>query len=292
MLFLQLLVNGLTAGALYALMAVGFAMIYNGTRILHLAHGAVFTFASYVFYLLAVPAKLPVAIAAIGSILLTAALGMAMELAVYKPLRQRNASVSAILVASIGLLTLFEAIFALVFTTDTKNMHEGSLATYSIGELTVTTLHLMIAAVAIVLFPILQLFLVRSKYGRAIRALADNPRLALVLGIDTDRLYLIIFALGSALAAVAAALLSYDLGVRPQMGFSIMFVALVAVIVGGIGYLPGAAAGGMILGLLQQLSLFHLSARWQEVVVFAVLIAFLIFRPQGLYGGRLVTRRA
>lgn len=292
MLVVQFLVNGLTAGALYALMAVGFALIYNGTRVLHLAHGAVFTFAGYSMYVFGIALELPVVIAFAIAVVLTAILGAMCEVLVYRPLRRRGSGAAADLVASLGLLTLFEAVFALVFTTDTKNLHQGSLSTYEIGEVFVTNLHIVIAGVAIVLFPLLQLFLSRTKYGRAIRALADNPGLALVLGVDTERLYILIFALGSALAAVAACLISYDLGVRPQMGFSIMFVALVAVIIGGIGYLPGAAAGGILLGLLQQVALWYLSARWQEVVVFGVLVIFLVLRPQGMFGGRLVTRRA
>jgi branched-chain amino acid transport system permease protein len=155
----------------------------------------------------------------------------------------------------------------------------------------VTAVHVIAAIVALVVFPALQLFLSRTRWGRAIRALADNPRLAVVRGIDAERLYLLIFALGSALAGVAVVIIAFDLGVRPDMGFSIMFVALVAVIVGGVGYLPGAAAGGFLLGVTQSLSLWQLSGRWQDVVVFGALLAFLVVRPQGIFGHMLVTRR-
>lgn len=290
MLLLQLFIDGLTSGALYALMAVGFAIIYNGTRILHLAHGAVFTFGGYVLYLLAIPLHVPMVIALVGAILAAACLGVAIDIVVYRPLRRRDSSAAAILVASIGLLTFFQAIYALIFGTDTLNLHPGPLPTFEIGDIIVTALNIVAAAVAIVVFPLLQLFLARTRYGRAIRALADNPRLAVVRGIDTERLYILIFALGSALAGIAVCLISFDLGVTPDMGFSVMFVALVAVIVGGVGYLPGAAAGGFLLGLLQKLSLWQLSARWQDVVVFGALVAFLVFRPQGIFGHMLVTR--
>jgi branched-chain amino acid transport system permease protein len=214
-----------------------------------------------------------------------------MDLAVYRPLRRRNSSAAAVLVASIGLLTLFQALYALVFGTDTMTLHQGPLPTFEVGDVIVTALHLVAAAVTIVVFPLLQLFLTRSRYGRAIRALADNPRLAVARGIDTERLYILIFAFGSALAGIAVGLISFDLGVTPDMGFSVLFVALVAVIVGGVGYLPGAAAGGFLLGLLQKLSLWQLSARWQDVIVFGALVAFLVFRPQGIFGHMLVTRQ-
>lgn len=131
----------------------------------------------------------------------------------------------------------------------------------------------------------------RTKYGRAIRALADNPKLSVVRGVNVERLYMLIFAIGSLLAGFAVSLIAYDLGVRPEMGFPVMFVSLVAVIVGGVGYLPGAAAGAFLLGLLQNLSLWQLSGRWQDVVVFGALLIFLLFRPAGLFGHMLSTRR-
>jgi branched-chain amino acid transport system permease protein len=291
MLLLQLFIDGLASGALYALMAVGFAIIYNGTRILHLAHGAVFTFGGYALYVLAVTLHLPMAAALVGAVLAASFLGAAIDVAVYRPLRRRNSNAAVILVASIGVLTFFQAIYALIFGTDTLPLHQGPLPIFQVGDVIVTTLHIVAAAVTIVIFPLLQLFLAQTRYGRAIRALADNPRLAVVRGIDTERLYILIFALGSALAGIAVCLIAFDLGITPDMGFPVLFVALVAVIVGGVGYLPGAAAGGFLLGLLQKLSLWQLSAQWQDVIVFGALVAFLVLRPQGIFGHMLVTRQ-
>ena len=267
MLLLQLFIDGLAAGALYALTAVGFAIIYNGSRILHLAHGAVFAFGGYSLY------------------------GVLIDVLVYRPLRARNSSPAAILIASIGVLTLCQALYALFFSTDTLYLRQGPLPTFEVGDITITIVHVLAALVALVVFPALQLFLTRTRYGRAIRALADNPRLAVVRGVDIEKLYVLIFAVGSLLAGIAVTLVAFDLGVRPEMGFPVMFVSLVAVIVGGVGYLPGAAAGGFLLGLLQNLSLWQLSGRWQDVIVFGALLVFLIFRPQGLFGHMLATRR-
>lgn len=291
-LALQLVVNGLAIGALYALIALGFAMIYNGTRILHLAHGGVFAFGGYVLYACVIWFSLPILLSFVISIVAAACLGALMEILVYRRLRERDSSPAAILVASLGLLTFCQAMFGIIFGTDTLSIQHEPLATYSIGNLVVTQLHLMIAAGTLVVFPVLQLFLMKTQYGRAIRALADNPQLAIVFGVNTDRLYIFIFAIGSGLAAIAAGLLSFDSGIRPTMGFSIMFIALVAVIIGGIGYLPGAAAGGLAVGLLQNLALWALPARWQDVVVFGLLILLLLVRPQGLFGHRQTIRRA
>ncbi len=292
MILIQLLINGLSAGAIYAMIAVGFALIYNGTRVLHLAHGAVYTFGGFALYVLAVSFGMPLALAFPAAILLTAALGASMELLVYRPLRKRGSGFAAIIVASIGLLSLCQGIYALAFGTDTHNLRTGALQIYEIGDIVITQLHLMVAVVAIIVFPALQLFLVRTRYGRALRSIADNPRLAVAFGIDLDKFHLAIFAIGSALAAIAVGLIAFDIGVRPEMGFSTMFIALIAVIIGGVGYLPGAAAGGLLLGVIQHLSLWQLPARWQDIVLFGALIAFLVFRPQGIFGHMLVTRRA
>src|SRR6185437_15608268 len=121
-LLLQLLIDGLTSGALYALMAVGFAMIYNGTRILHLAHGAVFTFGGYALYVLAITLDLPMALAIVGAIVGSACLGVLIDVAVYRQLRKRDSSAAAVLVASLGVLTFCQAVYALVFGTDTLNL--------------------------------------------------------------------------------------------------------------------------------------------------------------------------
>ena len=291
MLVLQLFINGLATGALYALTAVGFALIYNGTRIFHIAHGAVFTFGGYALYVLSATLGLPLVLALVGALIVTAAFGALADILVYRPLRKRGSSPAGMFIASIGLLTFAQAVYSLIFGTDTLNLRQGALPIFDVGEITVTGMHIIAAGVTIVVFPVLQIFLTRSRYGRAIRALADNPRLAVVRGIDADRLYILIFALGSALAGIAVVPIAYDLGVRADMGFGVMFAALVAVIVGGVGYLPGAAAGGFLLGVTQSLSLWQLSGRWQDVVVFGALLAFLVFRPEGIFGHMLATRR-
>jgi branched-chain amino acid transport system permease protein len=146
--------------------------------------------------------------------------------------------------------------------------------------------------VTLIVFALLQLFLTATRVGRAIRALSDNPQLAPVVGIEVETTYLLVTAIGSALAAVAAILLTWDTGVQPEMGFLIVFYSAVAVVVGGAGYLPGALLGAVAFGLVQQLSIWQLDSKWQNGVVFAVVLLFLALRPQGLFGSRLNVRRA
>ena len=292
MLLLQLCVNGLVAGAVYSLMAVGFALIYNSTRMFHIAHGAVFTIAAYAFYFFAVTLSVDFWLSAVAGIAAAALLGVLMEVGIYRPIRRLGGGLNSVLIASLGLMVLLQSLYAIAFSTETLTIRQGMLDTIIIGGIAVTSLNLVVGAIAIVAFVAIELFLRTSKYGQAIRALADNPTLANIQGIGTGRLYIIIFLVGSALAGVAGILVSLDVGVRPEMGLLTVLVAIVAVIVGGVGYLPGALVGAFILGVLQQVSIWKINSAWQEGVVFALLLIFLVTKPDGLFGGRFRVRQA
>ena len=144
----------------------------------------------------------------------------------------------------------------------------------------------------LVLFAALMLFLRVSRWGGAIRALSDDPLLCAAHGLNADRIYSLVFAIGSLFAGVAAVLVSFDLGVWPEMGFITIFVSVVALTVGGIGSLVGAIVGGLLLGLLQQFATWKIDSSWQNGVVFLILFCFLLVRPQGLFGSRSAIRRA
>jgi branched-chain amino acid transport system permease protein len=252
----------------------------------------VLTFSAYVFYVLLSLLHAPLAVAVVLTIVAAALLGCVIERYVYGVLRKRGGGPPAQMLASLGILVLLQNVFALIFSTDVLTVRTGSLAVYPLGKLTVTSHHIVVAIVTIALFAALQMFLVLSKQGRAIRALADNPNLSTAIGINPDRTYLLIMAVGSIMASISAMLLAWDVGVEPEMGFMVIFVAIVAVIIGGVGYLPGALVGGFLLGLVQQLSIWQLDSRWQDGVVFIVVLMFLVVRPQGLFGNRLNVRRA
>jgi branched-chain amino acid transport system permease protein len=287
----QLVVNGIAAGGIYALLAVGFALIYNTTRVLHLAHSIVYTFGAYAFYTLAVIVGIWGWISVPAAIVLTGLFGWSIEAFVYRPIRRSGAGHNATLIATLGLVSLFQGTYALVFSTDNKMLREGPLPVFQVGNVTITILHIAIVVITLAVFPVLQFFLTKTRLGIAIRALADNRDLAEIQGMDTDRLYGVIFLLGSSLAGIAAVLMALDLGVTPDMGFDVVFAAIVALVIGGVGYLPGALVGAFTLGLVQQLVVWKLDTAWQSGLVFTLLILFLILRPQGFFGARMVTRR-
>jgi branched-chain amino acid transport system permease protein len=288
----QFIINGIASGAIYALLAVGFAMIYNTTKMLHIAHAVVYTGGAYGYYGFAILLGMGLWLAVPFAIACAALLGLGIEIGIYRPIRRAGGGTNSILIASLGTISLLQGVYSIVFTTDTRTLREGALPSIAIGDNAITALHIAILAVVVIVFPLLQLFLKRSRIGTAIRALADNPGLAEVHGMDTKRLYAIILLIGSSLAGAAAILVSLDLGVKPDMGFDAVFTSVVAVVVGGVGYLPGALLGAFMLALLQQLVVWQLNSAWQSGLVFAVLVLFLVLRPQGVFGGRILSRRA
>ena len=288
----SMVVNGIVAGALYAFLAIGFSLIYNSSHVFHIAHGTVYTLAAYVFYYGFKVLKLGMLPAAMVAVIVAMVAGVGIEVCIYRPMRRRGGSTSATLVASLGLVALLEAAYAVAFGTDTLIVNTGALPTISIGPVLVTIQNIVLIAVLLVLFAALLLFLQLSRWGGAIRALSDDPQLCAAHGLSADLLYNLVFAIGSMFAGVAAVIMSFDLGVWPGMGFITIFVSVVALTVGGIGSLVGALVGGLLLGLTQQFATWKIDSSWQNGVVFSVLLCFLLVRPQGLFGSRSAIRRA
>jgi branched-chain amino acid transport system permease protein len=291
-MFLQLIVNGVVSGAIYALMAVGFALIYNSTHIFHLAHGAVFTLSAYILFFSVKGLGLSLGFAILIALSLSILLGLAIEIWGYKPLRERRVSLAAFLISSLGIFIVVENGLILFFGALPKLIQEEPLKTYRLGSLIVTQLHLAVIVCSMMIFPLLQFLLTKTRIGKMVRALSDHPDLALILGLKTDRLYLFITILGAALAGVAGIFVALDVGVTPVMGWDAVLIAAVAVIIGSVGYLPGAGIAALLVGLIQNLSVLKISAQWQSTVTFGILILFLIFKPKGIFGKMVTSRGA
>lgn len=285
-MLLQLLANGLVNGCMFALMALGFALIYNTTKVFHIAHGAVYTAAAYACFVLHVQLNWPLAIAVAGSVAAATALGVVIELALYAPLTRRNASTLVALLSSLGLYVALVNLIALLFGNETKVLRPGVEKTYGFLGVILTRIQLAEVATAAVILPLLVLLLRGALWGKIIRAVRDNPTLAEVLGVNLAAVRIAVFALGSALAGLAASLAALDVGMDPQVGMPALLIAAVALIVGGVGTFEGPVIGGFLLGLLQSLVVWQISARWTDAITFAILIIFLLFRPEGLAGRR------
>lgn len=285
-MLLQLLANGLIAGCVYSLVALGFGIIYNTTHLFHFAHGVVYTATAYILYTFLILLHWNGVLSFILAMMFSAALGIAIEAGIYYPLYRREAPGSVFMISSLGIYIFLVNLTAMLYGNETKLLRPGAEKTYSLGSVIVTRIQVLQVVAFGIVFLLFYLFMKRTKLGRITRGLADNPALITVVGINTRAVRLVVFAIGSVLAGLAAILVALDTGMDPHVGMSAILVSAVAVIVGGVGLFEGAVIGGFLLGVLQNVAIWKISARWQEAITFSVLIFFLLFRPQGLLGRR------
>jgi branched-chain amino acid transport system permease protein len=286
-LLLQLLATGLVVGSLYALCALGWGLIYGTTLHFHVAHGAVFSLAAYFAYVGQKLLHLPLGLAVTAAILAAAAAGLLIDLLLYQQLERRGALRTSLFIASLGLLILIENLLAIVFTPDPMRLDIGALDTSLIvGPVFLTYLHVLTVVLAVAGYLTLMLFLRHSRWGQAIRAVSSSPEMARTVGIDLKRVHLLTYAIGSALAAPAGILVAMDVGAEPFRGTRFVLLASVAVIMGGIGSIPGAMLGGLFLGLLENVGIWQLPSEWQSAISFGVFLLFIVLRPRGFFGRR------
>jgi branched-chain amino acid transport system permease protein len=287
-LFLQLAATGLVVGSLYVLCALGWGLIYGTTLHFHVAHGAVFTLAAYYAYAAQKFLGLPLGIAVIAAIAAAALSGVLIDLFVYQPLERRGAIRTTLFIASLGLLTLIENVLAIIFTPDPLRLDVGGLAdSVQLGPVFLTRLHLVSMATAILGFLALMAFLKYSRWGQAIRAVSSSPEMARTVGIDLKRVHLLTYAVGSAISAPAGILVAMDVGAEPYRGTTFVLLASVAVIMGGIGSIPGALLGALFLALLENLGVWKIPSEWQSSISFGVFLVFIVVRPRGFYGRKI-----
>jgi branched-chain amino acid transport system permease protein len=281
---LQLFVNGIVLGSVYAVIGLSFGLIFNTTGVYHFAHGAVYAAAAYSIYVLAVPAHLPLPVAAVLTIFPAAILGMGCELLIYRPMRRRGAPTQLVLVASFATLLLIDNFLLIVFGGLPLTLSSAISPAVDVGPIHLVQLDLLKLAAALVVFLFVIGYLFRTAAGRAIRAVVSNPTMATVVGVNPDRIYLLAYAVGSALLVPAALVDVSAEGASPSLGLAPLLVATIVVFSGGIRVIPSAAAAGLLLGVIQSLSGIWLQDAWQSTVAFSILILFLLIRPQGLFG--------
>ena len=292
--FLQNLLNGIAAGSIYALIALGYTMVYGVLKLINFAHGDIFMIGSFVgFYAGRYMARHATGEAAsLGSAALVLLLAMLVcgivgylnERIAYRPLR--NAPRIASLITAIGVSFLLEYGGQMVFGPDPKffpTLVEKKII--HLGTITTTNYQFIVLAVAIVFMGLLQYIIYGTKFGRALRAVSFNFETASLMGIPTDRIISMTFVLGSMLAAVAGILygLSYP-KIDPLMGIMPGLKAFVAAVLGGIGNVPGAVVGGLLIGIIESLVGGSQFSSYRDGIAFVILIVILLFRPSGLFG--------
>mgnify|MGYP002154868722 CR=1 FL=1 len=284
-LFLQLAINGITLGSIYLLLGISWGLIFAVTRTFHFAHGATFVVAAYFTYLFQ-QWGLALIFAALGGICAAVLFGIAIEGILYRYLRKAFATPLVIFIAALGTLITVENLIAMGFGTDAKPLEGFPIKVIKVGQVGFNNLHVVMVLTAAILLGALMLYLHRTKSGKALRAVISNPEMAEVIGIDTQKFFLLAFALGSFLIAPAGVLITIERGATPDLGHWAILYAFIPVIIGGIGSLPGAALGGIIIGLAESIGIWKISSQWQVGIAFAVLVAVLVLKPTGLFGFR------
>ena len=282
MAFLSHLIYGLQLGAIYALVALGYSMVYGIIRLINFAHGDIIMVASFVVWYLIARLNVPVWLSILICVAFTSLLGVAIEKLAYKPLRH-SARIS-LLITAIGISFFLQNAAQLIFGADPvmfENLFPGNL---SLGALTVSRVSVIIICVSIVLMIALVLLVNKTRMGRAMRAVSEDESTAALMGINVNTTISFAFALGSALAAVAAILSCAYTQISPTMGGMLGLKAFVAAVLGGIGSIPGAMLGGILIGICETLTKAYISSSFADAIVFGILIVVLIIRPSGLLG--------
>lgn len=285
--FLRQLINGIQVGSIYALVALGYTMVYGIIKLLNFAHGDFIMVGAYIS-IFSIPVLVQIGVPAwfciIISVIFCSVLGVVTERIAYKPLR--GSSSLSVLITAIGVSLFLENLFLILFTSSPKPFP----AIFNVGELQFggikisgsTILTIVVSALVMV---ILQLFIKKTKMGKAMRAVSENGKASILMGIDVNNTISLTFAIGSALAGIASVMYctAYPM-VDPYMGSMLGLKAFIAAVLGGIGSVPGAMLGGFVIGIVESMTKAYISSQLADAVVFGILIIVLLVKPTGILG--------
>ena len=287
MSFLSYLINGLSLGSVYAIIALGYTMVYGIAKMLNFAHGDVIMVGGFAIYTLMNSLGVNPILAVLISVVICTALGVTIEKIAYKPLRK--ASPLAVLITAIGVSYLLQNLALLIFGSDAKLFTSVvSTKAVSAGGFSITGETIVTIIACIIIMVVLSVFIKKTKAGQAMLAVSEDKEAAELMGINVNATISLTFAIGSGLAAIAGALLcSAYPALTPYTGSMPGIKAFVAAVFGGIGSIPGAFVGGLLLGIIENLSKAYISSQMADAIVFSVLIIVLLVKPTGLLGKKI-----
>ncbi len=279
----QLIASGIATGCIYALVALSFIIIYNSLGAINFAQGEFVMIGGYLGIWAATTFKLPLWLAFLVAVVLMALVGVIWQRLCYVPLR--NKPVVTFIVASLGASIAMRSLALVVFGPEPRGM-APLLGTefVRVGGVSLTSQHVVIAAVTLLVLLVQYLFFNRTLFGKMLRATAQDPTMARVMGIRVRQMIALTFVISAVLAAVAGFLLVPVVFIYPDVGVSLIVKAFIATVIGGFGSIPGAVAGGLLIGLSEILLAAYVSSKWKDVFLFVFLIAFLVFYPRGIFG--------
>ncbi|MEH1797144.1 branched-chain amino acid ABC transporter permease [Nostoc sp.] len=311
-LFLQQFLNGLSIGSIYAIFALGYTLVYSILGIINLAHGAIFTLGAYFTYALmggsfgfngllanaTLPIKLPFAIALILGSTLAGLIGVVMERVAFQPLRRQGSDPLLTVVSSLGvavvIVNLIQYLVGAESYTYPADTYGNLPPSINFGteekEIPIRTVQVVIFTVSVVIVAIITYFINRTKYGKAMQAIAEDPTTASLLGINSDRFIILTFFISSFLAGLAGTLVASSVSIAgPYFGIAFGLRGLAVIVLGGLGSIPGAVVGGLVIGLVEAFVPAEFSG-YKDAVAFGILFIMLLVRPQGLLGRRFIQK--
>ena len=282
-LLAQLVLNGIWSGSIYALLGVSWALIFAATRTFHFAHGATFVIVAYITWL-TYETGVGLIIASCAGILAGILFGVIIEGVLYRGLRKAGATPLVIFIAALGSLIFVENLIGMVFGSDAKPLNGFPISFIRIGKTGFTSLDLVMVISAIVFIGGLNWFLMKTRSGKAIRAVISNPEMAEVIGININKVFIRVHVVSAILVGIAAILVGLERGMTPELGTWAILYAFIPVIIGGVGSITGAAVAGYIIGLAESIGIWKIASQWQLGIAFVVLLFVLLIRPNGLFG--------
>lgn len=284
--FVYQVINGLHVGSIYALVALGYSMVYGIVQLINFAHGDLIMVGSYAAYVVLVMLELPLWVAVLGSIVVCVVVAVLMERIAYRRLLNHGVARISLLITAIGVSIFLQNLAQLIFSSSAKTFPSIITAEpVTLGSMQLSVTTIITIVVSVVMMVLLQLLVNRTRMGKAMRAVSEDAGAAKLMGIHTNRTIMFTFGLGAALAAVGAVLYSasYPL-VTPFIGSMLGLKAFVAAVLGGIGNIPGAMLGGYLIGVAESLTKAYISTQLSDAVVFGILIVVLLVKPSGLLG--------
>jgi len=287
-MIVQLLLNSLIAANIIMLIALSFSVIYSVNRFFHFTHAVIFTSGAYFALLFNQWIGWSLLCAVPAAVICSSILGSSIELVIYKPLRRKKSSSLILLLSSLGIYIVLQNIISILFGDDTKSIRTWPVVEgMSVFGARITPVQIIIIVASIILLVVTYSFMNFFKMGKTMRAVANDPELANISGININKVILTSFVIGSALGGLAGVLVSLDIDMAPTMGMNALMLGIVAMIIGGIGSIRGIILGSLLIALAQNIGVWYVSSQWQDAIVFAILLIFLLIKPEGFFGKKL-----
>lgn len=280
----QLILNSIITGAIYAMIALGFNLIYGTAKFFDLGYGALTAVGGYSVFYFYKTLGLNIYVSIILGMLIAGIVGFLVYRLVYSPLRAKKSSGMVLLVAALGVLTAIQAIIAILFTSQFQTLSQsaGSESVFNIFGGVITQTQLITLVLGLLIMVGIGLVFRFTLFGKAIKAIGDDEEVSQIVGINTNKIIGWVFFIGSAIGGLAGILIGFDTGIEPTMGLSLLLKGVIASIIGGIGNVYGGVIGAFLLAFIENFGIWQISGEWKDAIAFAVLILFLLFRPKGI----------